>query len=164
MMAVSFSAGTSTVLLHGQHGKACTWQHEGEAVPRPSGIVHRATVPIPAPSIGPDRAWTAAVVVDHHPVMLIVAGYLLVPPDARDRYLEVATIATRLGRAADGCLDFVQAADPVEPDRIVIYERWVSEVDLLAFRNSDPDPNAPELPQILAAEVMRYEIDSVGPA
>jgi hypothetical protein len=52
----------------------------------------------------------------------------------------------------------------VHPDRIVIYERWMSEVDLLAFRNSESDPDAPALPPILDAEVLRYEIESVGPA
>jgi hypothetical protein len=51
-----------------------------------------------------------AAVVLHYPEMLIVAGYLRVSPDLRDRYLE-------------------------HPDRIVIY-----------------------------AEVLRYEIESVGPA
>ncbi|MDT4951136.1 MAG: hypothetical protein QOJ37_3731 [Pseudonocardiales bacterium] len=105
-----------------------------------------------------------AAVVRHYPDMLIVAGYLRVSPDLRDRYLEAAATATRLARAADGCLDFVQAADPVHTDRIVIYERWMSEVDLLAFRNSESDPDAPALPPILDAEVLRYEIESVGPA
>jgi hypothetical protein len=37
-----------------------------------------------------------AAVVLHHPDMLIVAGYLRVSPDLRDRYLEAAATATRL--------------------------------------------------------------------
>lgn len=96
--------------------------------------------------------------------MLIVAGYLLVSAGMRDRYLEVATAATRAARAADGCLDFVQAADPLDAERIVIYERWTSEADLLAFRNSDPDQDAPEFPPLIGGEVLRYEIAAIGPA
>jgi quinol monooxygenase YgiN len=109
-------------------------------------------------------SWTCTAVIDHARVMLIVAGYLLVSPDVRARYLEVAAGATRLARAATGCLEFVQAPDPIEPDRIVIYERWDSANDLRTFRNSEPDPDAPDFPPITGAEVLRYEIASVGPA
>lgn len=90
--------------------------------------------------------------------MLIIAGHLVVAD--RDAYVELSAPVTALARSAPGCLDFVQAADPLEPDRIVIYERWEDEASLLAFRSSDPD--AAPLPDILGADVKRYEISSVG--
>ncbi len=96
--------------------------------------------------------------------MLIVAGYLIVAAESRARYLEIASSATRMARVTPGCLAFAQSADPIEPDRVLIYERWESEADLLAFRTSDPDPAGPELPPLRGAEVARYEIAAVGEA
>lgn len=95
--------------------------------------------------------------------MLIVAGYLVVPAESRAEYLQLASAATRQARATVGCLDFAQSADPIEPDRVLIYERWESEAELLAFRNAEPTPGTPELPPILGADIARYEISSVGP-
>lgn len=95
--------------------------------------------------------------------MLIVAGHLLVSADKREEYLTVANEATRLARNAPGCLAFVQAADPLEADRIVIYECWESEHELIAFRSSDPEAASSPMPDIMGAEVLRYEISAVGP-
>ena len=95
--------------------------------------------------------------------MLIVAGHLQIAPDARDNYLAIALEATRLARDASGCLEFVQAPDPLTPDRIFVYERWESEEALLTFRNTEPDPDTPDLPELIGADVKRYEISSVGP-
>ena len=96
--------------------------------------------------------------------MLIIAGYLQVAAHERAAYLELAKTATALARDAPGCLEFVQAPDPIEPDRIVIYERWESEDELLAFRGSDPEQAPTPLPDVLGADVVRYEISSFGPA
>jgi quinol monooxygenase YgiN len=96
--------------------------------------------------------------------VLIVAGHLLVAPERRDDYLALASEASRLARQSPGCLEFVQAADPLEPGRILVFERWRSEADLLAFRQSDPDGDPPAFPEVLGADVKRYEISSTGPA
>ena len=84
--------------------------------------------------------------------MLIVAGYLQVAAQERAEYQERAKKATALARAAPGCLEFVQAPDPIEADRIVIYERWESEQEVLACRNGDPEPVPAPLPDVLGAE------------
>ena len=76
-------------------------------------------------------------------------------------------IVARLARLAPGCLDFVQAADPLDPERITIYERWESDADLDRFRASggpeqpEPDVAEPVVPPLLDAEVRRYRISSV---
>ncbi len=94
--------------------------------------------------------------------MIIVAGWLEVAPGDRDRYLAAVSDVARLARAAAGCLDFVQVADPLEPGRIVVYERWETDADVERFRTSgDPDAPEPETPDVLAAEVRRYRISSV---
>ena len=58
--------------------------------------------------------------------MLIIAGSLQVEPDARDSYLAGCAQVIAQARATPGCLDFLLAADPLEPGRIHVYERWES--------------------------------------
>ena len=99
--------------------------------------------------------------------MIIIAGWLRVTPGDRDAYLAAVADVTRLSRLAPGCLDFVQAADPLDPERITIYERWESDADLDRFRASggaqEPESDVPEpdVPALLDAEVRRYRIASV---
>jgi quinol monooxygenase YgiN len=94
--------------------------------------------------------------------MLIIAGHLRVDPARRDRYLQATADVAPLARRFPGCLEFVQAADPAEADRIVIYERWESDEDLMAFRTSgSPDDDAAEPPDILDADVRKYRISAV---
>lgn len=95
--------------------------------------------------------------------MLIIAGWLQVDPAHRDDYLRLVADVTAEARLAPGCLAFVQAPDPIDSARIVIFERWASEADLLAFRDQPADDDADELPPILDAEVRRYEISGEGP-
>ena len=91
--------------------------------------------------------------------MLIIAGELHVDPADRDRYLAATADVAPQARAFPGCLDFVQAADPVEPGRINIFERWESDEDLMRFRRS----GGPEidLPDLRAADVHKFRISAV---
>lgn len=91
--------------------------------------------------------------------MIIVAGWLRVEPALRERYLAGVRAVAVAARAAPGCHDFTQAADPVEPDRINVYERWESDGDLSAFRDSGGA--LPELPEVRAAQVRKYRISAV---
>jgi len=91
--------------------------------------------------------------------MIIIAGALYVDPDERDRYLAGTADIDRHARQAPGCLDFAQAADPLEPDRINVFERWESDEDLMRFRHADgPEP---ELPSLRSADVHKYRISAV---
>lgn len=64
-------------------------------------------------------------------------------------------------RCAAGCLDFVVAADPLEPGRVNVYERWDSEAALTAFRGDGPGADLTS--EILRADVQRYDVSSSGP-
>lgn len=91
--------------------------------------------------------------------MIIIAGALYVRPSDRDRYLDRVADVTRQARATPGCLDFVQAADPLDPARINIYERWESDDRLEHFRaTGEPGP---DLPPLQNAEVHKYRISTV---
>ncbi|MFE9188851.1 putative quinol monooxygenase [Micromonospora sp. NPDC007208] len=91
--------------------------------------------------------------------MLIIAGSLQVEPGTREAYLAGCEDVMARARATAGCLDFLLAADPLEPDRIHVYERWESAEQLAAFRGSGPD-DAQEA-AILDADVRRYLIAGV---
>jgi len=93
--------------------------------------------------------------------VIIVAGTLRVDPDQRDEFLAMVSAATAMARQAPGCLDFAQSADPLEPDRVNVYERWESDEQLEAFRAL---PGDGELPPIRSADVHRYRISAVEPA
>jgi quinol monooxygenase YgiN len=94
--------------------------------------------------------------------MIIVSGRIYVRPGARQGFLTSSAEAVAQARRAPGCRDFVVAADPLEPDRVNVYEEWESEEALLAFRGDGPDQDVGS--SILRADVFRHVISSTGPA
>lgn len=95
--------------------------------------------------------------------MIIVAGHLVVDPADREAYLAATADAARLARVRPGCLDFVQVADPLEADRIVIYERWDSDEELMAFRTSGTEDSPARTPEVRGADVAKYRISAIEP-
>lgn len=94
--------------------------------------------------------------------MIIIAGTLTVAASDRGAYLDAVRDVAAGARKAPGCHDFVQAADPIDPGRINIYERWESDEDLLAYRSSGSDEESEaETPEILGADVAKYRISAV---
>ena len=94
--------------------------------------------------------------------MIIIAGSLYCEPDGRDAYLAAVANVAGLARNAPGCLDFVQAADPIDPARINVYERWESDADVEAFRTSaDTSEPVAEPPALTGADVRKYRIAAV---
>jgi quinol monooxygenase YgiN len=47
-------------------------------------------------------------------------------PNERNRFVEASVEAMRSSRQEDGCLEYVIAADPLDPERPVLSERWES--------------------------------------
>lgn len=94
--------------------------------------------------------------------MIIVAGHLRVAASERDGYLEAVADVAAQARQRVGCHDFVQSADPIDPERINIFERWESDEALIAFRTSGSERDAPATtPDVLGAEVAKYRISAV---
>ena len=91
--------------------------------------------------------------------MIIIAGSLRVAAHDRSRYLDAVADVALLARRATGCLDFVQAADPIDPERINVFERWDTDDDVHRFRAS----GGPELvlPPLVSADVQKYRVASV---
>ncbi|MDN5856606.1 MAG: antibiotic biosynthesis monooxygenase [Actinomycetia bacterium] len=91
--------------------------------------------------------------------MLIVAGHIIVAPEARESYLADCTTVVEQGRTTDGCLDFSITADLLDPSRINIFERWDSQTAVDAFRNSGPSDD--QSAAILSASVSEYDVSDV---
>src|SRR5688572_18838623 len=94
----------------------------------------------------------------------ILTGTFELDPADRDAWLAGRAELMRRSRGEDGCIAYVFAADPLEPGRVVLYERWASEEALAGHRallaSSPPaDPGFPvlssELKQFAATEVPR---------
>ena len=88
--------------------------------------------------------------------MIIVSGKIFIKDSMRDLFVEKSLDAIKAARQAKGCHDFVVAADPIEPDRVNVYEAWESEDDLAAFRGSGPDADISSL--IRDAQVTQHRI------
>lgn len=94
--------------------------------------------------------------------MIIVSGRIYVSRGQREAFLASSRSAVVEARRAAGCRDFVVAADPIEPDRVNVYEEWDFDSQLEAFRGAGPGP---ELMQVIErAEVQRHRVSSSGPA
>jgi quinol monooxygenase YgiN len=61
----------------------------------------------------------------------IIAGWLDYGVN-RDAVLAAFTACAEASRLEDGCLDYVVTADPSEPGRVVVFERWDDEQHLAA--------------------------------
>jgi quinol monooxygenase YgiN len=58
--------------------------------------------------------------------IVIVQGVFSVDPEERDRFVEASLDAMRSSRQEEGCLEYVIAPDPLDPERAVLSERWES--------------------------------------
>ncbi len=90
--------------------------------------------------------------------MIIVSGALYVDGADRDAYLQGCRDVIVAAREAEGCIDFYLAADPIERDRINVYEQWESVEAVEAFRGSGP--SAEQTASIRDARVFQHEVAS----
>jgi quinol monooxygenase YgiN len=96
--------------------------------------------------------------------MVIVAGYFEVDPTAREAFIASRTESMRSSRAEEGCLVYAFSPDPLDPARVLLFERWESKEALAAHLSrlrSGPRP-ASEV-KVLGAEVLQYEVGAAGP-
>jgi quinol monooxygenase YgiN len=88
--------------------------------------------------------------------MVIVAGYLVVDPNGRGRYLKGCVDVVKQARIAPGCLDFAITADLIDQGRINIFERWETQAAVAAFRGSGPSDD--QAAAIHEASVAEYTV------
>jgi quinol monooxygenase YgiN len=96
--------------------------------------------------------------------MLIIAGTFEVDPARRDEFIAGKEAGMRQSRAEAGCHHYVMSADPLEPGRVYLYERWESKEHLAPhLARLGGTPADPDAVPVLAAEILQYEIAEVGP-
>ena len=57
---------------------------------------------------------------------VIVQGAFSLDPNERDRFVEASVEGMRASREEEGCIEYVMAADPLDPGRVILSERWES--------------------------------------
>ena len=62
--------------------------------------------------------------------MIIVNGTFEVDPSEREAFLAERLGRMRASRAEAGCLEYTFAADPLQADRVVLFERWATQSHL----------------------------------
>ena len=62
--------------------------------------------------------------------MVIVGGTFEVEPELREEFLASRHELMRRSRAEKGCIEYTFSADPLDPGRVVLFERWDSQEDL----------------------------------
>ncbi len=98
--------------------------------------------------------------------IIIVAGRVEVDPQQRDAVLASGAELMRQTRTQQGCLDYVWSADPTEPRRIYVFERWESQADLAAHLAGDyyqQMRNHIGSAGLESAEALKYRIDQMEP-
>jgi quinol monooxygenase YgiN len=77
--------------------------------------------------------------------VVIVGGTFEIEPGRRDEFLASRHDSMRASRAEAGCLEYTMSADPIEPGRVVLFERWADQASLdahLAAMRTKPAPPA----------------------
>ena len=102
--------------------------------------------------------------------MVIVQGVFRVNPSERERFLAQSADNMRASRADQGCLEYVLAADPLDPERVILSERWESTEDLnqhgkaVAARRKEAQASGNDPgPTPLSTEITVYEVASSRP-
>ncbi|WP_448248443.1 putative quinol monooxygenase [Thalassotalea agariperforans] len=88
---------------------------------------------------------------------IIVAGKLKLKSGSRDKFIEQSLEAISQARKLSACEDFSVSPDPIDENRVNIFEKWQSRTSLDAFRNSGPENDSFSL--VESFEVNEYEIN-----
>lgn len=96
---------------------------------------------------------------------VIVQGAFSLDPNERDRFVEASVEGMRSSREEDGCLEYVMAADPLDPERAVLSERWESMGHLQQHlaRQRDTPRDAGTRPVPRDVEITLFEVATSRP-
>ena len=87
---------------------------------------------------------------------IIVAGKLIIQPSSRDTFLKQSLEAIIMARENEACEDFSVSPDPIDPNRVNIFEKWKSRSSLESFRNTGPTSEVFSLVETF--DVKEYEV------
>lgn len=87
---------------------------------------------------------------------VIVAGKLRIAAGLRNKFLERAIPSIRQARETEGCGEFSVSADPIDADRVNVFERWADRASLEAFRESGPGDDLFSL--VESFDIQEYDV------
>lgn len=90
--------------------------------------------------------------------MLVVGGNFEVDPAERDAFVAARHDSMRASRREQGCLEYTFAADPVDPGRVILFERWESHEALDAHLGALRQKPQPSSPAPKSASIVIYEV------
>ncbi|HET6963561.1 MAG TPA: putative quinol monooxygenase [Acidimicrobiales bacterium] len=90
--------------------------------------------------------------------MLVVGGTFDVEPSDRDAFIAARHDSMRTSRQEKGCLEYTFAADPIDPGRVILFERWESQEALDAHLAGIRQAPQPSSPAPKAASIVIYEV------
>ena len=90
--------------------------------------------------------------------MIIVAGWLRVDQQQRQEYLDACRPVIEATRLVPVCMDFYLTADPLEDDRINVFERRKDVDSVKRFRGSGPSGEQQAV--IIEAQIHQHDIAS----
>ena len=94
--------------------------------------------------------------------MVIVAGIFEVDPEQREAFLAGRFDRMRTSRAEPGCLEYTFSADPLDPGRVLLYERWATQDDLDAHLAVPAAPSASPAAEVVPRSVSIVIYDVAG--
>jgi quinol monooxygenase YgiN len=96
--------------------------------------------------------------------VVIVTGALEVDPDQRDAFLAGRVDVMRASRTEAGCLEYTLSADPLQPGRVVLLEKWENQESLDAHlsglragSSAGSAESAPEIP-VKSTSIIVYDV------
>lgn len=89
---------------------------------------------------------------------IIVAGKLIIQSGWRDAFIEKSRESVLHARQNQACEDFSVSPDPMDMNRVNIFEKWISYDELHAFQASGPD-NELLLSLVELFDVKEYDIN-----
>ena len=92
--------------------------------------------------------------------MIIVGGTFEVDPAQRDAFLAERHERMRTSRAEAGCIEYTFAADPLEPGRAILFERWEDQASLDAHLAG---PSTPTVIAPLSMSIVLYDVAAERP-
>ncbi len=93
--------------------------------------------------------------------MVIVGGTFEVDPNERESFLASRHDMMRASRDEPGCLEYTFAADPIDPSRVVLFERWASQEALdVHLSGLRAGPRLSDSPAPIASSIFIYDVSS----
>ena len=91
--------------------------------------------------------------------MVIVGGTFELNPAMRDAFLASRADMMRESRSEPGCIEYTFSADPLDPGRVVLFERWTDQDALdahLVIRRADTRSSAQVVP--ISSSIVMYDV------